>query len=277
MSVTLVLAVSGAVFYGLADFSGGYAARRLPPWLVTFVSQSIGLVALFAGLIIFPASRVTSGDVLWGAVAGLGGVIGIGLLYRSLAEGTMAIVSPITAATTAAIPVVVDLATGASLSATAGIGVLVAITAIVIIAGERSATRLSPRLLGMALLAGAGFAAFFIAIAQTSEASGFWPLLGARAVTIPLGWMLHRSLETPVRPDRLSLRWVALAGMLDMGANLLVTAALQQGPLGIVSVLSSLYPVVTALTAVAVIGERLTRVQLAGVGLAMTAVVLLVA
>ena len=61
-----------------------------------------------------------------------------------------------------------------------------------------------------------------------------------------------------------------------MVANLLVAAALQRGPLGIVSVLSSLYPVVTALIAVAVLRERLSSVQLAGVALAMLAVWLLV-
>jgi len=275
--VTLALALGGAVFYGLADFSGGYASRRLPPWGVTFWSQSIGLVALVGGLLLFPATEVGIGDVLWGAAAGIGGVVGVGLLYRSLAEGTMAVVSPITAATTAAIPVVVDLATGGSLTLPAGAGVLLALGAIATIAGERSAARLSPRLLGMALAAGVGFAAFFIAIAQTGEASGFWPLLGARAVTIPLGWVLHRSLEPATRPTGDSLRWVAVAGLLDMGANLFVAVALQRGPLGIVSVLSSLYPVVTALTAVVAIGERLTRVQLAGVALAMAAVVLLVA
>ena len=162
----------------------------------------------------------------------------------------MAVVSPITAATTAAIPVVVDLATGTSLTVLAGIGVVLAIVAIATIAGERSAARISPRLLLMALLAGTGFAVFFIAIAQTSEASGFWPLLGARAVTIPLGWLLHRSLEPSADLRGVSLRWVALAGLLDMGANLLVAVALQRGPLGIVSVLTSLYPVVTALAAV---------------------------
>jgi threonine/homoserine efflux transporter RhtA len=174
-------------------------------------------------------------------------------------------------------PVVVDLATGGSLTVLAGVGVLLAIVAIVTIAGERSAARLSRRLLAMALVAGIGFAAFFIAIAQTSEASGFWPLLGARGVTIPLGWLLHRSVEPATRFTGSSLRWVAVAGLLDMGANLLVAVALQRGPLGIVSVLTSLYPVVTALTAVAVVGERLTLVQLAGVLLAMAAVVMLVA
>ncbi len=274
---TFALAIGGAVFYGFADFSGGFASKRLPPWGVTFWSQSIGVLALIGGLLLFPAEAVTVADVGWGAVAGVGGVIGVGLLYRSLSEGTMAIVSPITAATTATIPVVVDLATGETMAPLAMVGVPIALIAIATIAGERSSRRLSPRLLVMAMCAGAGFAAFFIAIAQTSEASGFWPLVGARAVTIPLGWLLHRSLEARARPTRISIRWVAAAGLLDMGANLLVAVALQRGPLGIVSVLTSLYPVVTALTAVALVGERLTRVQMAGVGLAMAAVVLLVA
>ena len=56
----------------------------------------------------------------------------------------------------------------------------------------------------------------------------------------------------------------------------LVAAALQRGPLGIVSVLTSLYPVVTALAAVVILKERLSRVQLTGVAVAMVAVVLLV-
>jgi drug/metabolite transporter (DMT)-like permease len=274
--MTFALALGGAVLYGLADFSGGFASKRLPSWGVVAWSQSIGLLALVAGLLIFPAEQVTVADIGWGMLAGFGGAIGVGLLYRSLAEGTMAIVSPVTAATTAALPVIVDIVTGGNLAPTATVGVLIALLAIVTIAGERSANRISPRLLAMALAAGAGFALFFIAIAQTSEASGFWPLVGARGVTIPLGFLLHRAVERPVRPTGVGLRWVAAAGLLDMGANLFVAAALQQGPLGIVSVLSSLYPVVTVLVAMVVLRERLSGVQAAGVVLAMAAVVLLV-
>lgn len=272
----LVLAIGGALLYGFADFSGGYAAKRMPPWGVTALSQTIGLLALALGLILFPADSVTAADIAWGAGAGFGGVVGIGLLYRALAEGTMAVVSPVTAATTAALPVVIDVATGGELTLIAGIGVALALVAIVAIAGERSAERLNPRLLGMALGAGVGFAVFFVFISQTNEASGFWPLVGARAITIPLAFLLHRSLEPLIRPRMTSIRWVAAAGLFDMGANLLVAAALQRGPLGIVSVLSSLYPIVTALTAMVILRERLSATQLGGVALAMTAVVLLV-
>jgi drug/metabolite transporter (DMT)-like permease len=273
--MTFALALGGALCYGIADFSGGYAARRNPPWGVMAWSQTIGLVTLGAGLVLFPADRVTIADLAWGATAGVGGAVGIGLLYRSLAEGTMAVISPITAATTAALPVLADLATGGEFTLLAAIGVVAALVAISTIARERSEQRLSPRLVGMALSAGAGFALFFIAIGQTAEASGFWPLVAARVVTIPMGVALHRAIERPVRLDA-GIKWIVAAGTLDMGANLLVAAALQSGPLGIVSVLSSLYPVATALAAMIVLRERLTRTQLTGVAMAMAAVVLLV-
>ncbi len=275
-SVTFILAIGAAVSYGLADFSGGYASKRLPPWGVMAWSQSLGVAALVLGLLLFPADIVTAGDIVWGVIAGVGGAIGLGLLYRSLAEGTMAVVSPVAAATSAILPVIVDLATGGGLSTLAVIGIVIALVAIVTIARERSHKRLSPRLLVMAVAAGAGFGTFFVAIAQTAEASGFWPLVGARAATIPLGFLLHRLLEPPTRPGGASLRWIAGAGLFDMAANLLIAAALQRGPLGIVSVLSSLYPAVTAMVAMVVLKERLSRTQVAGVGLAMLAVVLLV-
>lgn len=274
--MTLFLALGGAMSYGLADFSGGYASKRVAPWAVVAWSQSLGLVVLVVGLVAFPADVVTAGDILWGGLAGLGGAIGIGLLYRSLAEGTMAVISPVTAATTAALPVIVDLLTGGTLTSRPLVGVLLALAAIATIAREKSATHLSLRLLVMALAAGTGFALFFIAISQTAEASGFWPLVGARAVTIPLALLLHRSLESRARPGRVAFRWVAAAGVLDMAANLMVAVALQRGPLGIVSVLTSLYPVVTALAAVVMLRERLSRTQLMGVVLAMVAVFLLV-
>ena len=274
--MSLLLALGGALFYGAGDFAGGFASKRFPAWGVMAWSQTIGLAALAAGLILFPAETVTVGDILWGAAAGVGGAVGIGLLYRALAEGAMAVVSPVTAATTAVVPVIVDLVTGGELSLLSAVGVGLALVAILAVAWEKSARRLSPRLLVMALVAGFGFALFFIFIAQTSEESGFWPLVGARLVTIPLGFTLHRLLESGSMFGTAGFRWIAAAGLLDMGANLFVAAALQRGPLGIVSVISSLYPVVTALLAVILLRERLSTTQVGAVVLAMLAVVLLV-
>lgn len=270
------LALSGGLFYGFGDFSGGVATRRLPVWAVVSWSQAFGLSVLALGLALFPATEVTGADLAWGALAGIGGAVGLGLLYRALADGTMAIISPITAATAAAIPVLVDLAGGGRFTNRGAAGILLALAAIVAIAAERSAGHLSGRLLTTALIAGVGFAVFFIAISRTAEASGFWPLVAARGVTIPIAFALHRAVEPRRVMTAAALPTVAAAGLFDMGANLFIAAALQRGPLGIVVVLGSLYPAVTALAAVILLHERLSRIQLGGVALALGAVGLLV-
>ena len=73
-------------------------------------------------------------------------------------------------------------------------------------------------------------------------------------------------------------RWgsASTCGALDMSANALYVVAVQQGALGIVATLVSLYPASTVLLARVVLGERLSGLQLAGVACALLAVVLLV-
>ena len=51
--------------------------------------------------------------------------------------------------------------------------------------------------------------------------------------------------------------------------------ALQRGPISSASVLLSLYPVTTVLLATFVLGERMSRPQLAGVALALISVILI--
>ena len=68
------------------------------------------------------------------------------------------------------------------------------------------------------------------------------------------------------------LRYVIPNGVLECTATVTVVLALQRGPVAIASVLASMYPVTTILLAAGVLRERLTRVQLGGVALAVVAV-----
>jgi drug/metabolite transporter (DMT)-like permease len=65
-------------------------------------------------------------------------------------------------------------------------------------------------------------------------------------------------------------------GALDMAANALYMTAARIGPLSIVVTLASLYPASTVLLARVVLGERLSRVQIAGIVSALAAVLIIV-
>lgn len=270
------LAIVAALFYGFADFAGGYATRRLSVWTVIAWAQLLGLGLLAVGVVVVPASAVTRADLLWGAGAGLAGLIGLALLYLALARGSMTIAAPISGAVAAVIPVLVDVIAGTGLTTRQWLGVGLALGAILLVGLEHSSGRLDRRSLLYAVVAGALFGVFFVAFSQTDPASGLWPLVTARAISVPIAFAMaaSRGVVAPPRSELLGI--VAVAGNLDMAANIAGALALQRGPAGVTAVLVSLYPAVTAGMAMLVLRERPTRLQLLGVGLALGAVIALV-
>jgi drug/metabolite transporter (DMT)-like permease len=74
---------------------------------------------------------------------------------------------------------------------------------------------------------------------------------------------------------RSALPALAFVGLADVAANGTYAMAAQQGPVTVAAVLASLYPVVTALAARGLLGERLRGLQAAGAGLALVGTVLL--
>lgn len=270
-----VLALTSAVFYGLGDFLGGIATRRSSVWTVTAWSQTLGLGVLAIGLIVVPAEVVTAADILWGALAGVIGLAGLAALYSTLASGSMTIVAPIAGATTAVIPVVVDLSQGAELSLRHWVGIGLALAAVLLIGFDPAGRSTDVRMIGRAVFAGTAFGVFFIAFSQTSEASGLWPLVGARGMTIPLAFAIAGFKRVASPPRGRDLGMLAVLGNLDMAANVAIALALQRGPLGISAVLSSLYPAFTAVTAVIVLHERPRPGQTVGIVLAMGAILTL--
>lgn len=274
--VSIVLATACALVWGASDFCGGKSAQRASSLAVTVVSQVAALPVLALGLLVVPGTaRLT--DLAWGLVGGTAGLAGVVLLYRGLATGAMAVISPVTALTTAIVPLGVGLVVDGGLSTLGYLGTACAVVAIALVSaapgggGRGAVTRGA---LGLALTAGTAFGVFFVIIGQAHPDSGLWVLVGVRLASIPLGLLVAARTRTSLRLPRASLPWAVGAGAGDLLGNVLFLLAATHGHLGTVAVLASLYPTSTVLLALTVDKERVRGIQVAGLGLAATALVL---
>src|SRR5262245_58765502 len=136
-TMLVILALASAAFYGAADFLGGLASRRASAIVVVAAAQLAGLLAMAAMLPLLPPSTPGPDDWIWGAAAGITGGVGVALLYRALAIGTMAIIAPITAVFAVIVPVAAAFAFGERPGTAAMAGIALAILAIVLV-GQRA-------------------------------------------------------------------------------------------------------------------------------------------
>lgn len=298
MNLGIPLGLSSGLCWGAADFFGGIQSRRLPALTVAFWSQLAGALGLAVALAIEGAGPAGPGfssslgpGVAWGLAAGVGSGCALVLFYRGLADGTMSVVAPISACG-AVVPVAAAVLTGNQPGALAALGILAAITGVVLVSRPRphpSSTGTpvgSGRVVAMALGSALGFGLFYVFVDAGTAAAGtsgshsspLWVIAGARMSSLAI-------LSTIALFSRRSaLRWpgrrigaVALVGIGDTGANLLFAYAATTGNLAVVGVLGSLYPVATVILARWLLGERLSGGQNAGVVLALTGVGLLAA
>jgi drug/metabolite transporter (DMT)-like permease len=279
----LLAALASAAFYGAADFLGGLASRRAPTIIVVAVAQLSGLIVLGLVLPFLPPSTPTLHDWIWGAAAGVTGGIGVALLYRALAIGSMAIVAPITAVCAVTVPVAASIAFGERPGIGTMSGIVLAIIAIVLVSrqnvpdGDDGAARsVRIRAAGTALASGVAIGVFFITLAQTKADAGMWPLIAARGLSSTMFVALALAAQGSLRMPARVAATVIVGGVLDVLANVLYLVASRYGPLSIVVTLSSLYPASTVLLARFVLGERLSRSQAFGVACALGAVMLIV-
>ncbi len=280
MSAGYALALLSAVFYGAGDFVGGLTSRRASAIVILVVSQFAGLVVLLPLLPFFGGADLTEADLLWSALAGLAGGIGVALLYRALAVGTMAVAAPVSASLAVIVPVGADIGGGTRLELQVLIGIVLALVAIVLVgqaAGDASrARRWLPPGLPIALASGVAIGFFFLLLARASPTAGLWPIASARLSSLVLFTAI--ALARGGRQFRLPSRLLVLAsggGVLDMLANALYLLASRHGALSVVVTLASLYPASTVVLARVVLHERLTRLQQLGICVALVAIALI--
>jgi drug/metabolite transporter (DMT)-like permease len=281
--VGLVLALLSSALWGTADFLGGTASRRLPPVTVVIWSEGAELVPLLVIAVAVGGFSAPTGYLPWAVLGGLAGMLGIVAFYRALATGTMGVVAPI-AALGVALPVFAGVAAGDRPSVLQDLGLAVAIFGVVLASGPElrvgsdaaaGSRRTSLQPLLLAGVAAVGFGLVFVALDHGARSSTVMTLLVMRLISLVVllaaAFLTRISLRVVTR----DLPLLAVIGVLDVGANALFAIATHHGLLALVSVLSSLYPAMTAVLAAVQHGERLGKVQLIGVTGAIAGVVLI--
>jgi drug/metabolite transporter (DMT)-like permease len=201
--VAVTIALLAALTYGAADFLGGIASRRSPASVVVVFSQLAG-IAVFLVSLAFVPSRFQQSDLVWGALAGLGGAVGIAALYAALAVGRMGVISPLTAVIGASVPVAVGLALGERPSAAALAGIALAFVAVVLVSADPRTLRLSfeePGLM-LAVVSGLGIGLSLVALSRSSSDSGIAALAPARVVSVALLLLWARGRRESLRVPR---------------------------------------------------------------------------
>ncbi|RYP81356.1 DMT family transporter [Nocardioides guangzhouensis] len=275
--MTVLLALAGAVFYGLSDFVGGLASRRTSAWSVAFLAALGGAVfVLVAGVV--RGGDPTGTDFAWGLLAGVGNGFGTAFLYRGLAGGRMGVVAPISAVGAALVPVAVGLVTGERPSALVWVGILAAVPGIWFVSQEPEMD--VPGARGGVLdgvLAGLGFGVLFAALGQIPESAGLYPLALNQAVGAVAIVLVALALRVSWVPREAPALWGLLCGALGACATVAFLLATQAGALTVAAVLASLYPAVTILLAAVVLKEPVHRAQAVGLVLCGVAVTLVAA
>jgi drug/metabolite transporter (DMT)-like permease len=273
-----LLALAGAACWGVGDFFGGLASRRIAVLVVLVVSQAMGLLGLLVWVAVSGEGFPGTVELLPAAAAGLAGLVGLGALYRGFAIGAMGIVAPISAAAPV-VPLAVDAARGDVPGAVEWSGIALVLVGIAVLS-RGSSEHDGPRIAagaGLAVLAAIGFGLFVVGIDSGADESAVWAVVAARAASVAAAVIVVLIVGTSLATPRALIPMLLAVGLFDTGANVFVAAATTKGAAGIVAALSALYPVVTVVLARVVLGERLSASKRLGGAVALAGAALVAA
>lgn len=249
-------------------------SKTADSFLVTALAHASGLTVMTSVALLARAPFPTTGPMVWAMAAGASGGVALAIFYRALASGHMGLNAPLAALLAAAVPVAFAFTVEGIPHPLQVAGFVLAGLGIWFISKPDHITG-RPKGLGLTVVAGLGFAGFFLCINQTGNSSALWSAAFSRCIalllvaTILLVKRARRAVAT-------RFAWVGLiAGTLDVCGTAFFIRADQTGRLDVSVVLCSLYPVITVLLAMCFLKERFTRAKLAAIAAAVAAVPLI--
>jgi drug/metabolite transporter (DMT)-like permease len=256
-----LLALTSAVCYGVVDFAGGLLSRRAHFAAVTVLGQIGGLLLACAAALALPADAVRPVDLLWGALSGVGSGTAMHFLNRGLSRGAMSVVVPVSAVTGVALSVLCGVLLGDRPTPLGWVGIAVTVPALWLVSGGGAGSGGGA---ADGLVASAGVAAQYIALTQADPSSGLWPVAAGRVAAVLV--LLPGAARHPHRlrmPPARAVQALLVGAGAALGLVLYLLAA-QRQMLAVAVVLASLYPALPVVLGLALLREKVTPRQTAG-------------
>ncbi len=289
----IILGISAALGWGVADFSARFASRRLGAFRTLMLMQMFGFLALSLYVVRTGAfSRVIApGWRPWAFAifAGLINTVSSLSLYRSFEVGVMSIAGPVSSSYPA-LTVALAMLSGERIGPLRGAGLALTFLGLILAAisfapDPKFTRREKENASGAHLSKGAAWAI----VAAVGYGVMFWwlgfhvvPLVGSAisvwvvrittlSVLVLVGVPTGRSFPLP----RGNVWWLLLVvGLMDTAAFVANNAGMGSGHVAVVSVLASLYGAVTVLLSWIFLRERIDPSQWFGIFLIFVGIVL---
>ena len=273
----LIFGLIVSVSYGVSDFAGGLASRRSPVLKVTALSVPSALLVTVAALV-FVGGTPSPAAIGYGVLSGLGSMLTLLLLYRCLALGPMAILSPLVAVTGAVLSVLFGfIILREVLAPLSLLGIALALVAVILSTGslQRSIGRPSGLAIMLALSSGVMITFQLACLKASPEEGGAIPIVAGRLAAGLLVIVVFLIWRSRTGPTPTSTRLSLAAGCLDGLASACLLLGLRNGDMSVVAVAAALYPAFTVVLAAVILRESISRIQALGLLLAVSAVILL--
>jgi len=278
-SISASYSLAAVLAWGTSDFLGGYATRRANAFLFTTVVNLGGLILVgtlaSASHAPFPSGR----SAAWVLAGGTCGGAALAIFYRALSSGRMGLTAPVAAVLSAAIPTLFSIFTEGLPRAISILGFVFAGIGLWLI--TRAEDGSTPAGIGIAVLAGIGFAGFYLCIRQAGNGSALWMASLTRAgglvITALIVGLIALRQGSLLNITAAGLRWGVVTGCLDSLGTILFVRASQTGRLDEAVVISSLYPTITVILARIFLKEHFTRWRFIGLLAALAAVPMIAA
>jgi drug/metabolite transporter (DMT)-like permease len=258
----------------MSDFVGGYASRKANAFLLTTVTHFSGTAVMLILALVFHSTFPAKQNLQWAVGAGLFGGFALAVFYRALSTGNMGLTAPVSAVLGAGIPTIFGFFTQGFPGPLQIAGFVLAGVGIWLISRSEGLSG-HPKGIGTAMVAGIGFAGYFLCIHQAGEASVFWLAGTSRFVSLLTTGAIVILTRQFGPIGRTGVAWGLGAGVLDISGSALFIVASQRGRLDSAVVISSLYPAVTVLLARFFLKEHFSHWRVLGMIAALVAVPLI--